>query len=140
YYSTVNHLTILYNQLLIYILISYSTKRKRLLLKSLTIKLTLILTAIFFSACANLQIGFEEDSRFYTPPTKEKTVATPKITQDKEEETSIVTEAKVDEAVVTKPTKQEQVKEAITTKKKATTVVEKGTETTFTYSRDSGWE
>jgi len=45
-------------------------------LKSIAIKLTLILSAIFFTACSNMQIGFEEDSIFYTGPSVEVQLST----------------------------------------------------------------
>ncbi|WP_415396045.1 hypothetical protein [Sulfurimonas sp. CS5] len=56
-------------------------------MKSLAYRLTLVITTILFSACSNMQIGFEEDSPFYTPPSEknlEPKETVEKITPKKE--------------------------------------------------------
>ena len=118
-------------------------------MKSIAIKLTLVLTTIFFTACSNMQVGFEEDSPFYTPPS-EKTVeekVTPVVTKTKEQpsvaqeqpkaqEASVKTESKVEEVAQVKA--PQSVKEQATPTKKEVPVVDEEAETTFSYSREDG--
>jgi D-alanyl-D-alanine carboxypeptidase len=113
-------------------------------LKSIAMKLTLILTTIFFTACSNMQVGFEEDSPFYSPPSEKK--ETPLVAETKEQttvvkeqqkpqETSVKTESKVEETVQVKTVetvKEEEEEEAPVVEKEA-----EG-ETTFSYSREDG--
>lgn len=66
-------------------------------MKSLALKLTLILSSIFFTACSNMQIGFEEDSPFYTSPSEKKSEITTEVLEVKKEAPVVKKEAPAEE-------------------------------------------
>ncbi|MBT3280202.1 MAG: hypothetical protein HOF69_07510 [Campylobacteraceae bacterium] len=43
-------------------------------MKKIILKLFIILPVFIFTACANIEVGFEEDSPFYSPPTSSKKI------------------------------------------------------------------
>ncbi|MBC8236600.1 MAG: hypothetical protein H8E76_00040 [Helicobacteraceae bacterium] len=62
-------------------------------MKNLKIITYLLIVTIFFSACSNMTIGFEEDSVFYTEPTVEKQKN--QVTSQKASETVTKTEQEI---------------------------------------------
>lgn len=96
-------------------------------MKPLFTKLIILLTAIAFTACSNMEIGFEEDSPFYTPPAEKKA----EVISKKEPEVKTVTQAKVE---IAKPVKEKKISKEV----KPETIQEVENETTFSYSREDG--
>jgi len=104
-------------------------------LKSLFTKLIILLTAIAFTACSNMEVGFEEDSPFYTPPAEKKSEVVSKVPEVKESkeikqpekikepEVKIVTQVKEE---IAKPVKEKKISKEVEN------------ETTFSYSREDG--